>query len=222
MTGPLRLRLPPPGTLSPNNAVDPLRFYYRPLVGRLFTARIDVGLRLLPGRFARLLEVGYGSGLLLPTLATIADALYGVDLEPEPPALRPQLQRIGVQVEALAQADVGALPFRDAYFDGAVAFSILEHLKAPALARALVELGRVLQPGGSLLVGCPAVHRAMNLAFAALGFQGIQDHHFSGIGQILAAAAPHFTLERRACLPSVLAAAPNGWAPYTAVLLRRR
>ena len=76
----LRLRLPPRGTLRPNNEVDPLRFYYRPLVGRVFRARIDAGLALLDGlRFERLLEIGYGSGLLMPTLATIARELHGAD-----------------------------------------------------------------------------------------------------------------------------------------------
>ena len=44
---PLRLDLPPRGTLTPNNDVDPLAFYYKPVVGRVFRARIDLGLGLL-------------------------------------------------------------------------------------------------------------------------------------------------------------------------------
>ncbi len=44
---PLRLGLPAPGTLAPIGESDPLRFYYKPLVGRIFQARINLGLGLL-------------------------------------------------------------------------------------------------------------------------------------------------------------------------------
>lgn len=218
----LRFQLPPRGALRPNNAADPLPYYYKPLVGRLFAARLDVGLGLLGGRFERLLEIGYGSGLLLPTLARVTDALVGVDREPEPPGLRAALERLGVQPAALVQADVQALPFSDGEFDGVVAFSILEHLSAAELTRAAAELARVLRPGGRLLVGCPAVHRAMNAAFAAIGFRGIAQHHLSGLPEVVRACAPHFTVEKRAALPRLFDRAPLGWAPYGAILFRRR
>src|SRR5262245_2129729 len=99
-------KLPPPGALRPNNDVDPFRFYYKPLVGRVFAARLDTGLGLLQGRFRRLLEIGYGSGLLMPTLQPLTEELCGVDLEAEPPGLREALARLGVRPATLAQADV--------------------------------------------------------------------------------------------------------------------
>lgn len=222
MTSSLRLRLPPAGTLSPIGVSDPLRFYYMPLVGRIFRARIDLGLRFLEGRYRRLLEVGYGSGLLLPTLGTVATEVYGVDLEERPAALPGILARLGVQAR-LERADIRRLPFPEAHFDGVVAFSILEHLKPDQLVEAAAEVARVLQPGGTFLVGCPAVHAVMNAAFSAIGFSGIEHHHFSGIQQILAACAPHFDVERRATLPRMVGSLlPVGWAPYTVVLFRRR
>jgi SAM-dependent methyltransferase len=221
---PPRFQLPPRGALTANNAVDPFRFYYRPLIGRVFAARLDVGLGLVDGRFRRLLEIGYGSGLLMPTLAGLTDELYGADLETEPPGLRAALAGLGVRPAGLVQADVQNLPFPDEKFDGVVAFSILEHLKRDELERALGEVARVLEPGGRFLVGCPAVHRAMNAAFAAIGFRGIEQHHFSGMPDVLRAAAPWFTVEKRATLPRLLdrLGAPLGWAPYTAVLLGKR
>ena len=213
------LELPPRGALPPNSDVDPLKYYYLPLVGRIFRARIDLGLALLDGRVPRLLEVGYGSGLLLPTLRHLADHLEGVDLESDPRAVRESLARIGVTVERLQRGDVCALPLPDGGFDGVVAFSILEHLRPEALPGALAEVHRVLAPGGRFLVGCPAVHKGMNVAFAAIGFRGIDHHHHSSIHDVLAAAEPHFTVERRAALPRAL---PLGLALYGAVLLRRR
>ncbi len=215
----LRMVLPPRGSLAPNNDVDPLRYYYVPLLGRVFTARINLGLGLLAGRFPRLLEIGYGSGLLLPTLARVADTVDGVDLASRPDEVRPALARMGVTVGELAQGDACALPFPDGRYDAVVAFSILEHLKRPELQRAVAEAHRVLAPGGRFLVGCPAVHQGMNWAFAAIGFKGIDDHHFSSIHDVLGAADGLFTVEKRATLPRGV---PLGWAPYGAVLLRKR
>jgi SAM-dependent methyltransferase len=215
-------RLPPRGTLTQNNEVDPLRYYYLPVVGRIFVSRLQAGLDLLDGRFRRLLEIGYGSGLLLSTLAAVTDEIYGADLEQEPPGLRETLAQLGVHPKELVRADIRALPFSDRFFDGVVAFSILEHLKAPELRDALAELARVIEPGGRLLVGLPAVHRVMNAAFAAIGFTEIDDHHFSGLPEVLRAADAHFTVEKRAALPRVMKHAPAGWAPYNTVLFRRR
>ncbi|MSP58919.1 MAG: class I SAM-dependent methyltransferase [Myxococcales bacterium] len=214
----LRLDLPPRGSLAPNNAVDPLKYYYVPLIGRVFTARIDLGLALLDGRCGQLLEIGYGSGLLLPTLSRAADRVDGVDLASDPEAVRGELLRLGVTVGELAKGDACALPFPDRAYDVVVAFSIFEHLKAPELSRALAEAHRVLVPGGRLLVGCPAVHRGMNLAFAAIGFRGIDQHHFSSIHDVLRAAEGRFTALKRATWPR---GAPLGWAPYNAVLLQK-
>ncbi len=221
----LRLCLPPRGLLSPNNAVDPLRYYYHPLVGGLFRHRLQVGLDLLPDRCQRLLEVGYGSGLLLPTLAQGADELYGVDREPPPPALRERLATLGCVPAELRVADVTAMPFPDHHFDAVVAFSIFEHLHAAELDRAAAELLRVLRPQGLLLVGCPAVHPLMSAAFAAIGFRGIDDHHVSSITDVLRVFERRFRCTRSATLPPLpraLGRAAFGLALYSAVLLQPR
>ncbi|MDB4970868.1 MAG: type 11 methyltransferase [Myxococcales bacterium] len=219
---PLSLRLPPEGALVPNNDVDPLPYYYRPVVGRIFAARLNTGLKLLDGRFDRILEIGYGSGLLMPTLAAACDELYGLDLEAEPVGLRDRLAKLGVAPKELVQADAQKMPFADRFFDGVVAFSIFEHLRGHELGPALAEVARVLRPGGKLLVGCPAVHPLMNAAFATIGFRDIENHHFSTIADVAAAAAPSFTVARRSALPSLMTPLPLGWAPYTTVLFERR
>ena len=220
--GELSLRLPPQGVLRPNNDVDPLPYYYKPFVGRVFAARLNTGLRLLNGHHPRLLEIGYGSGLLMPTLAAVCDEIYGVDLERESPGLRERLAQLGVRPKALVQADVRALPFDDDFFDVVVAFSIFEHVQPAQLAPALADVARVVRRGGIVLIGCPAVHKLMNAAFAAIGFADIDNHHVSTIADVVAASKSRFRLLRKAALPSVMGKLPLGWAPYTTVLLQRR
>ena len=62
----LRLQLPPEGVLRPNDAHDPLPYYYHPWVGWLYRHRLQMGLDLLPAGGRRVLEVGVGSGVLVP------------------------------------------------------------------------------------------------------------------------------------------------------------
>jgi SAM-dependent methyltransferase len=222
MTQPLRLELPPRGTLTPNNEVDPLAFYYKPLVGRIFRARIDLGLGLLEGPYDDLLEVGYGSGLLLPTLAQVAKRVTGLDLEDTPAGLPAFLRARGVEA-SFARGDVRKMPFPDGRFDCVIAFSIFEHVEGAALDEGLAEVARVLRPEGSFLIGCPAVHAAMSAAFAAIGFSGIDHHHVSDLAAILAAAATRFEVEAQAAWPPLVGdRLPLGWAPYSAIRLRKR
>jgi SAM-dependent methyltransferase len=217
----LRLDLPPRGTLTPNNDVDPLAFYYKPVVGRVFRARIDLGLALLEGPYDDLLEVGYGSGLLLPTLAKVSRNVTGLDLEPTPPGLPAYLERKGAHA-TFAQGDVRTMPFPDESFDCVVAFSIFEHVQGAVLEDGLAEVARVLRPGGTFLIGCPAVHRAMSAAFAAIGFADVDHHHVSDLATIVRTARRLVEVEDTAAWPPVAGSLlPLGWAPYSAVRLRR-
>lgn len=214
-----RFELPPRGTLTPGGGSDPLVYYYRPLVGRLFTARIDTALGLVDQRFERLLEVGYGSGLLVPTLSRIADRVDGIDLHTDPGPVREALTRMGVSVGELRRADVRRIPFADSTFDAVVAISIFEHLRPGELAEAATEVARVLRPDGVVLIGCPAVHRSMSVAFAAIGFSRIADHHFSDIHAVTRAFLDAgLDVRRSASLPRFL---PRALALYSAVLLKR-
>ena len=58
-------------------------------------------------------------------------------------------------------ADLTRLPFRDAAFDAAIHIVTIEHLREPKMV--LAEIGRVLRPGGQLLLVAPLeweVHQA--------------------------------------------------------------
>jgi hypothetical protein len=61
----------------------------------------------------------------------------------------------------------------------------------------------------------------MNVAFALIGFRGIEDHHVSTISDVISSFGSQFSVEKRAAWPPLMARAPLGWAPYSCVLLRR-
>src|SRR4028118_1806248 len=74
------LQLPPRHRIRPNNEKDPLPFYYKPTTAWLYRHRLQMGLNLLPAGAKRVLEVGVGSGILVPTLTRHFPRYTGTDL----------------------------------------------------------------------------------------------------------------------------------------------
>ena len=181
--GTVRLALPPEGTLAPNDEHDPLPYYYHPWVGWLYRHRLQMGLDLLPPGGQRVLEIGVGSGVLVPTLTRRYATYTGTDL-----VLAPRLDTL-VAPGCEASFRVANLLNDDdlpaAHFDAIVCFSVLEHIAdSDGAAR---SLARALAPGGTLVTGYPMVSRLMTRAFEAIGYHGIDDHHVSAPAKIAAA-----------------------------------
>lgn len=185
-----------------NGPTDPINYYRRPLVGALFRRRINLGLQLIPSRrFGRALEVGYGSGSLLPNLARDTDELHGIDLDAEPATVRTMLAERNCSA-TLVQGTVHQLPYADAYFDLVVCFSVFEHLAD--YATALREVRRVLAPGGLFLLGMPAVNRTMGVLFEMIGHSTIDDIHVTTPRMIVRALEPngfHVSASRKLNVP---------------------
>jgi hypothetical protein len=80
----IKFILPEKGTLEPNGPGDPLWYYYKPFIGILYRKRIEHCLSLLEPKYGSILEVGYGSGILVPTLLNIADRVSGLDTVSDP------------------------------------------------------------------------------------------------------------------------------------------
>ena len=172
---------------------DPIEFYRRPLIGKLFLERINRGLRMLPERrFARALEVGYGAGAVQLVLAPSADELHGIDLDADPEPVMKLLESRGCSTR-LVRGSVYDLPYPDAHFDLVVCFSVFEHLHE--YSKALREVTRVLTPGGLFLLGMPSVNKLMEAGFHAIGFGDINDHHVTTPQQV-EKAVPATTLRR--------------------------
>jgi SAM-dependent methyltransferase len=169
----VKLHLPPAGTLKPNNEHDPLPFYYRPFLGHLYRKRLQMALDLVPKGGKRVLEVGVGSGILVPTLTAGFPDYLGVDL-----VLADNLRTLvasGCQAE-FARADLmAASDFPAEQFDIVVCLSVLEHIAD--VDGAATALARTLARGGTLVAGYPMVNGLMAALFRAIGFEGIENHH---------------------------------------------
>lgn len=161
--------------LVPNGPTDPIAYYKRPLIGRFFRERINLGLRMIADRrYAKALEVGYGAGAVLRAIAPSVDELYGIDLDADPALAQAWLGSYG-RTARLIKGSVYELPYETAEFDLALSFSVFEHLHQ--YEQGLREIARVLKPGGRFLLGMPAVNTMMELGFLAIGFKGINERH---------------------------------------------
>jgi ubiquinone/menaquinone biosynthesis C-methylase UbiE len=101
----------------------------------------------------RVLEVGFGGGLLLPQLIKRASLVCGVD---------PSRQAVGVASARFAQpvrdgraefheGAVESLPFANGRFNKAISVNTIYFWKS--LAAGFAELHRVLSPGGRIVIG---------------------------------------------------------------------
>jgi SAM-dependent methyltransferase len=202
----MKLVIPPAGTLKPNNEYDPLAYYYRPMTGWIYRKRLQMGLDLLPRGGRRVLEVGVGSGILIPTLTAHYPEYTGTDL-----VLADGLQPLaasGCRAEFITAdlLDHDSLPAES--FDAAICLSVLEHIADSDAAAA--ALSRALVKGGTLVTGYPMVNGFMAEMFRAIGFGNIEEHHVSAPAKIDKAL-------RRVLRPSKRLALPPG-APIAMAL----
>ena len=115
------------------------RVIFRRLAGRYF-----------PDRSARVLDIGVGLGHSAVALAELGyDNLFGIDID-------------GYYFDRLAESGIDVIrcdaasdryPYEDGSIDVAVAFHIIEHFADPT--HFLDEVGRVLAPGGIVLIATP-------------------------------------------------------------------
>ncbi|MER3397719.1 MAG: methyltransferase type 11 [Chloroflexota bacterium] len=114
----------------------------------------EVALGLLEGvklpRPALILDAGCGPGGTSARFKPLG-RVVGLDLAPE------ALNLARHHLAALVRGSVTALPFSNATFDLVLCFDVIYHLWVGDDRLAVKELGRVLKPGGYLLIRVPAL-----------------------------------------------------------------
>jgi len=136
-------------------------------------AVLDGAVERLPGP-GPVLDVGCGPGQVGRYLAARGVVVIGVDL-----AWRMlSLARRDARATSLASADMRRLPLRSGSCAGAVAFYSLQHVHRSELGGALGELGRVVQPGGIVVL-------ATHLGVGELYSEEFLGHRFPTVGAAL-------------------------------------
>lgn len=194
---------------------DPIAYYYIPVFRSFFLKRLQMCLDLLPkNRISRLLDVGCGTGIILPELLRRCDQVWAVDSQLQDRSLKGlmKLEKLPADRLHLAAADLLRLPFQDNYFDAVLLISILEHIED--LPAACAEISRVTKPSGVIVAGFPAKNSLTDkLLGPSTGFH-VSTHH-----QILKALKGILRPFRVVGLPSFL---PTDFTMYIACVGLKR
>ena len=192
---------------------DPLKYHRTPLLNRFYFKRLEEAVQLLDhAHYDSMLDLGYGSGILLPTLAGYCRKLTAVDIHPKANVVYKMLERERVKA-TLVQADVKTMPFPDNYFDAVMCVAILDHV-SPASDSAK-EIARVLKRGGVFILGNVVENKLTNFAFRLIGAK-THEHHVTPYPKILEALSERLECEKIIHFPKMtpLPISLYLWAKY--------
>ena len=152
------------------------RFWWYAGMRAITAAVLDTG---LAGRGRRGIDVGCGTGYNAILFENqYGFQMYGIDLEPLGVSY---CRKKGLQRSLVAS--ILDLPFPDQSFEFVTTFDVISEFDAGNRRRALLELLRILAPGGTLLVRVPALR-----AFRSRHSQWVSDVHryrFAELAQML-------------------------------------
>lgn len=132
------------------DAAETTMWWYRALHRRLVGALTDVT--------GSILDAGCGTGGVLARLMAERPDLWSCGVDLFPSAAARAAAKSGAPTVC---ASVQALPFADGVFDAVLSADVLCH-KALEPDAALVEMARVLRPGGRLVINLPAYNWLMS------------------------------------------------------------
>jgi SAM-dependent methyltransferase len=193
------MHLLPASALIRTSEVDHADWNFRPLLGSLQRVRFRLVLDLLESqRPARLLEIGYGSGVFMPELARRCGELYGIDPHGRNREVAAVLEAHLVTAE-LHTGSAERLPFADGHFDAVVSVSALEYV--PDIDSACREIRRVLKPDGVLVVVTPGSSPILDLALTIVTGESASQYG-DRRGRLLPALTSHFVVDAKRLVPS--------------------
>lgn len=209
-----RLLLPPKNLVLRPNKEDPLIYYYLPGIGYIYKKRLTNTLNLLGSGHDKLLDIGFGSGILFPELAKRGRRLFGIETHEAVNGVKKMLDKLGVQAE-LRQASLFYIPYPDNFFDAVVSISVFEHIKG--LDKAFEELKRSIKSGGIAVISFPVRNVVTDAFFRIVGFKP-REIHPSSHRDIISAAKRHFNVECILFFPKFL---PINLSLYCSIRCRK-
>src|SRR5579885_2239239 len=103
--------------------------------------------RFVPLEGRRILDVGCGVGTYVRRFRAFSGEVYGIDIA------FARVRKGAAELPNLLLASSDALPFPDAFFDVVLLNEVIEHVRDDRAT--LVELARVLRPGGHDILYAP-------------------------------------------------------------------
>ena len=198
----IKLIIPPKELIVQTNSGDPALFHYKILTSYFYRKRLKNTFSLMEKfRFNQLLEIGYGSGILLPSLSKLARAVTALDIHSRTKVVQKLLDFYKVNNVNLTVGSVFKMPFKDHAFDGCVIVSTLEDIEDSE--KAIKEIKRVLKKRAKLFVSFPVKNKFSDILFQLLG-ENADKIHPSNHNSILISLQNYFTIKQIIKYPSFM------------------
>lgn len=157
-------------------------------------------------RAGRVLDIGCGRGIYLDALRRKGFQTVGIELSDT----AARYAREGLMLDRIFVGRLEDMRFPDRYFDAVSIFHVLEHLPRPS--GTLREVGRILAPGGVLVVAFPNIRSLQARIFRRLWFHlDIPRHLFHFSPRSLDALLPSREWELVGARGFSLEYGPFGW-----------
>jgi ubiquinone/menaquinone biosynthesis C-methylase UbiE len=196
------MRLLKPELLIKTGEVDHADWNYRPVLGWIERVRFSLVITLLNEvKCHCLLEVGYGSGILMPELSRYCDELSGIDIHDKAVDIQKVLDQNGVKTKLYTGTiEKSILPGN--YYDYVVAVSALEFVHN--ISAACQEIRRILKPEGFLIVVTPGRSKMLDFGLKILTGESAE-HDFENRRELLLPTLmENFTLTQSLIVPPII------------------
>lgn len=179
---------------------DPIFYHYFPVVGAVYRRRLENTLIMLGDKYYDdLLEIGYGSGLLLPELKKRCMNLHALDIHNEMTSVYKMLEHEKIKAK-LKSGSILELPYPNESFNAVVSVSVLEHIAD--LDQAVSEIKRVMRRGGVAVLSFPVKNKITNLFYRVVGYNASVIHP-SGHREIENAVGKQLQIADKLLFPSI-------------------
>ncbi len=184
------------------NAEDPTLYYRLPLIGYVYQKRLENTLQLTEKVDGKILDVGYGSGLLFPSLLKKCSSCYGIETHGNEGKVRLMLdnEKISADKVTLVSGSILEMPLEDDFFDEIVCVSTLEHIVE--LDKAMLEMKRVLKSGGVAVLSFPVRNKITDVFYRIFGYDP-RKLHPSSHRDIISSAEKFFKVEKILSFPKM-------------------
>lgn len=194
-----KLNLLLPDALVKTGDVDHADWNHKPVLGTISRARFHLIKNLLnERRGARLLEIGYGSGVFLPELSNYAGEIYGLDVHQKQGEVFKKLAELNIDAE-LKSGSAEKILWQENFFDFVVAVSALEFVSD--LDAVCLEVKRILKPGGSFFVVTPGSAPLLDFGLKLLTGKNAREDFADRRETILPTLREHFRVKRELVFP---------------------
>ena len=187
-----------------------------PVVRYFYFQRLIKSLSLVEEKlYKNALDMGTGSGILLPTLSRFSKNVVGIDVLDSIDDVENFIEKEGIKNVSLIKKDLKKMDFKPKSFDLICGISVFEHIED--LDSIFQNIKNILTDDGTLLLGYPIESFLTKIGFKYAGVEDdVEEQHISDYKRLREVIPKYFKIAKRLKYPSRFL--PDTFTLYEAVL----